>query len=306
MTSTTRRALLAAPLLLMPFAHAAWAATPTATPPLIGPQQLKAMLGKPNVVILDATARQYYMRAHIPGAVFTDYGRWRVKMGDVKGMLPPVERMEKFIGAHGIGNDDHVIIVPLGFSAGDLGVATRIFWTFKVLGHDKVSILNGGMAGWVDKRLPLDARPVRPAPKTFKARLDRRWLATPEEVEKALNDNSALLIDNRPPGQHLGVLKPGSVAQPGTIPGSVNVPEQWLAPKGRLLAKDKLAKLHRLLKADADTPAINFCNTGHRASLGWFVRSQILGKPAKLYDGSMAEWSRLPGKPVRAKLDLAK
>lgn len=301
MPDMTRRALFAAPLLLMPFAHAAWAETDPTVPPLLGPQQVKQLLGKPNVVILDATARQYYMRAHIPGAVFTDYGQWRLK-----GMLPPVERMERLIGSLGIGNGDHVIIVPLGFSAGDLGVATRIFWTIKVLGHDKVSILDGGMVGWMDRRLPIETAPVRSAPKSFKARLNRRWLATPEEVEKALKDKSALLIDNRPPGQHLGVLKPGSVAKPGTIPGSVNVPEQWLAPKGRLLPKDRLAKLHKLLKADADTPSINFCNTGHRASLGWFVKSQILGRPAKLYDGSMAEWSRLPGKPVMVKLDLAK
>ena len=53
------------------------------------------------------------------------------------------------IGRLGIGNDTHVVLIPRGRDASDLGVATRIYWTFKVLGHDAVSILDGGMAAYM-------------------------------------------------------------------------------------------------------------------------------------------------------------
>ena len=61
-------------------------------------------------------------------------------------MLPPVEQISSLIGGLGIDNEDHVLLIPFGTSSSKMGTATRVYWTFKVLGHDKVSILNGGMA----------------------------------------------------------------------------------------------------------------------------------------------------------------
>ena len=59
----------------------------------------------------------------------------------ILGMLPPVEQISNLIGSLGIGNQDHVVLIPYGTSSSKLGIATRIYWTFKVLGHDKESIM---------------------------------------------------------------------------------------------------------------------------------------------------------------------
>ena len=164
------------------------------------------------------------------------------------------------------------------------------------------------MRAWLrDRRNPVQQRPNSPEPAKFTAKMTTRWLATAKDVEKALADGSAVLVDNRPPAQHLGVTKSGSVVKYGTIPGAINVPEEWLTVKGGVVRpRAQLARLHELLRV-GDGPTIHFCNTGHRASLGWFVRSQVLGhKDAKLYDGSMAEWTRLPPRthPVIVRLDI--
>ena len=66
----------------------------------------------------------------------------------IAGMLPPVDQISNLIGSLGIVNQDHVVLIPYGNSSSKMGTATRIYWTFKVLGHDKVSILNGGMAAY--------------------------------------------------------------------------------------------------------------------------------------------------------------
>ena len=116
------------------FALVVFAAAPSfAATPLVNAQWVKDNLAKPDVVFLDVRGSAGAFRAgHIPDAVFTSYGRdkWRVEMQGVPGMLPPVKNLEKLIGGLGIGNDTHVVLVPGGYSSGDMGVATRIYWTF--------------------------------------------------------------------------------------------------------------------------------------------------------------------------------
>jgi thiosulfate/3-mercaptopyruvate sulfurtransferase len=261
--------------------------------PLVAPEWLRARLGNEGIVILDVTSTRFYARGHIPGAVFSAYESWREKRNGVPGMMLAPEKLQAMISALGIGNEDHVVIVPAGYSSGDVGMATRVYWSLKTMGHERVSLLEGGMRVWLSRKgYPLQQAPVRPRPKAFEARFTNKWLATAADVEKALAEKAPQLIDNRPVGQHKGVFKSGSVLKYGTLPGAINVPEDWLAHRGRLLTRAQAEKLHALLGVGPG-PAIHFCNTGHRASLGWFVRSEILGQPSRLYDGSLAEWTRL-------------
>ncbi len=275
--------------------------------PLVSTEWLKQHLNDKNLVVLDVTTRRFHAARHIPGAVFSPFGKWREKRGDVVGMLPAPAKLEKLIGNLGIGNEDRVIIVPGGFGAGDVGVATRIFWTFKTLGHDNVSILDGGMRAWLkDRANPVETKINTPKPKTFTAHFTDKWLARAKDVEMAINGKGPQIIDNRPVAQHLGVTKSGAVVKYGSIPGAINVPEAWVLKGGKFRPVRQLKKLHALLGVK-DGPAIHSCNTGHKASLGWFVRSQLLGHDdSRLYDGSLAEWSRLPPKthPVTAKIDI--
>ncbi len=278
-----------------------------AAQPLVTAEWLNQHLGDKNLVILDVTTRRFHAAQHIPGAVFSPFGKWREKRGEVVGMLPAPRKLEKLIGNLGIGNGDHVVIVPGGFGAGDVGVATRVFWTFKTLGHDNVSILDGGMKAWLKNRAyPLERKINSPAPKTFAAHFTDTWLARAKDVEMAINGKGPQIIDNRPVAQHVGVTKSGAVTRYGAIPGSINVPESWVLKGGKFRPVKQLKKLHALLGVK-DGPAIHSCNTGHKASLGWFVRSQLLGHgDSRLYDGSLAEWSRLPPRthPVTAKIDI--
>ncbi len=277
------------------------------TPPLVDAKWLKAHLNDPGIVVLDVTSKRIYDSGHVPGAVFSAFGKWRTRKGDVPGMMPPVDYLEKLVGSLGIGNGDHVVLVPAGWSAGDVGIATRIYWTLKTLGHDRVSILDGGLNAWLsNRRNPVQKASVTPTPKPFRARFTDAWLASAKDVETALASGSPQLVDNRPVAQHTGVEKSGSVLRYGTLPGAINVPEDWLLHKGRFRSVAQLRRLHELLGVK-DGPVIHFCNTGHRASVGWFVRSELLGrKNSRLYDGSLAEWTRLPAEthPVQVKLDI--
>jgi thiosulfate/3-mercaptopyruvate sulfurtransferase len=285
-----------------PVAHAAT--------PLVDVDWVTRNLDEDGVVFLDVrgglsgATEKTYLDAHIPGAIRTDYLKdgWRlVDSNGTIGQLPTVEQLEALIGDLGISNDNHVVIVPTGATALDVGTATRIYWTFKVLGHDAVSILDGGMAAYtaaVDEKTgkpvnPLETGRVERIPEIFEGRLRPEMLVSKAEVVAA-SHGVRTLVDNRPYEQYLGISKHGKAARAGTIPGARNLPENWLTLNGggAFRTKAEIERLYRLAGISSEGDQITFCNTGHWASLGWFAAHEILGnRDAKLYDGSMVEWT---------------
>ncbi len=251
---------------------------------------------------LDGGSAATYRAGHIPGAVYSDYLRagWRATVAGVPGQLPPVARLEELIGGLGIDNASHVVVVAGGVSALDMGSATRVYWTFKVLGHDAVSILDGGWRGWIaDPARPRETGSVTPAPKVFTASFRPEMVAGKAEVLAAM-EAGVPLIDNRPPAQYAGAARHAAARRAGTIPGAVNIPEATLTVEGGTFADaGRIAGLLAAAGLDPRGDKITFCNTGHWASLGWFAMSELLGNAGvRLYDGSMVEWSADPALPV--------
>ena len=277
-------------------------------PALVDSDWLKSNLERPEVVVLDIRnalgkeSREDYLAGHIPGSIHSDYlqAGWRTKVDDVAGQLPPVADLEALIGGLGIGNDNHVVVVAGGSSALDMGSATRVFFTFKVLGHDAVSVLDGGYRAYAaDTANPVDTGGVMREPTTFAASFRPEMLASREDVQAA-SEGGATLVDHRPTDQFLGNAKHKLARVPGTIPGAVSLPEGKLTENGGMLVSaDRAGELLAMAGIEKDQPNIAFCNTGHWASLGWFVNHEILGnKQTKLYDGSMVDWTADPSRPV--------
>ena len=259
---------------------------------------------------LDGGSRTDYLREHIPCAVYTDYMKdgWRAKdKNGVPGQLAPVDKLETLIGGLGIGNDTHVVIAPAGKNALDMGSATRMYWTFKVLGHDQVSILNGGLAAYTkDEKNPLAKGNERPEPQTFTAKVRDEMIVDKDGVKAAI-EQGTVLVDNRPNDQFIGINRHPKSARNGTIPGAENLPENWLTENngGSFRDVDSLKQLYALAEVPTQGAQINFCNTGHWASLGWFASHELLGNSdAKVYDGSMVEWSQDESAPMDRKIKL--
>lgn len=283
----------------------------TEVTPLVGQEWLAEHAHAPDVVVVDTRSREDYGAGHIPGAVHADYGRdgWRVTNSDgTPGMFPDdadrQQRLAANIGALGIGNDTHVVLVSRGRNESDLGVATRMYWTFKVLGHDRVSILDGGMASYLaEGTRPLTREGKAPAPRHFSVSVRREMIANEAEVRQAMQ-RGLPLIDARPESQFSGRLKSGVAVRPGTITNALSLPAANLI-RDRTGVLRESAALARLFEATgAGTHPILFCNTGHWASVNWFVASELLGmKGARLYDGSMAEWSADPNNPMTSTVE---
>jgi thiosulfate/3-mercaptopyruvate sulfurtransferase len=81
------------------------------------------------------------------------------------------------------------------------------------------------------------------------------------------------------------------------LPGALHLDHQQVydAATNKLKSEAELAGLFAGLP---DKPIVSFCNTGHQAAPSWFVLSEILHRPATLYDGSMSEWTEDDNRPV--------
>ncbi|MBO6562800.1 MAG: sulfurtransferase [Nisaea sp.] len=310
--------LIASLFALVVIAGAARAETVT---PLVSVDWVKDHIGEPGIVFLDVrgeldgATKQTYLDGHIPGAIWTDYLKdgWRTQDGNgTIAQLSTVDTLETTIGNLGIENEHHVVIVPAGKTALDMGTATRIYWTFKVVGHDAVSILNGGMQAYtaeIDEKTkqplnPLEKGEVKLAPTIFSAELREDMIVNKTDMAAAATAGE-VIVDNRPQDQFLGLNKHGKAKRAGTIPGARNLPENWLTQNGGTFRdRDTISKLYTMAGIPTEGAQISFCNTGHWASLGWFVSQEILGNEnAKMYDGSMVEWSADPKLPVDSALE---
>lgn len=292
------------------------AASAMAADPLVDVEWIKKNGCNDDVRVLDIRngidggSRTMYLQGHVPCAVYTDYlkGGWRSMVDNVPGQLSSPEKLAQLTGDLGIDNDTHVVVVHHGKNAVDMGSATRMYWTFKVMGHDKVSILNGGhLAYAADEKNKLEKGNNKPEAKTFKVAMRTDMLKTKEDVKAAIDNSAIELVDHRPQHQFIGINRHPKSKSNGTIPTSKNLPESWMTVNGggKFRSKGELGQLFSLAKVDPMSEQINFCNTGHWASLGWFVSSEIMGnKKAALYDGSMVEWTADANMPMQSQISI--
>jgi thiosulfate/3-mercaptopyruvate sulfurtransferase len=249
---------------------------------------------------IDGGGAEAYQKGHIPGAIHSDYDKagWRVTRGGVPFMLPTLTQLEKLIGELGIDEDTHVVVVPAGVHYTDFGSAARAYWTLKVAGIAKVSILDGGYAAWSGKGNAIEQGPSKPSPKIFTASLDKALLADSRDVLSIENTGGATLIDARPASFFAGKERAPAAKAYGHIPGAVNVDSATFydAARNRLKPQTELAAIAATLPVG---PSVTYCNTGHWAATDWFVLSEILGrKDVRLYDGSMVDWTSDASRPL--------
>jgi thiosulfate/3-mercaptopyruvate sulfurtransferase len=226
---------------------------------------------------------------------------WRTEVDGVPAQIPPTEQIAKLIGGLGVDGDDHVIIVPWGTDSSEFGGATRVYWTFKYLGHDAVSILDGGWRQYDAVGGERVAEAAVPVAAEFPVNVRPELRATTPDVEAALADGTKL-IDGRPQEQFLGQSKSPVVRIEGTIPGAVNIPHSTLysAEYASFALPETIAALAQGAGLAQDEKNIVFCNTGHWASIAWFALHEVGGnKNTAMYDGSMAEWAADPARPIQ-------
>lgn len=240
-----------------------------------------------------------YDTGHIPGAVKLD---WKIDLQDpVKRDFVDTQQFSKLLSARGISRDDTVVL----YGGNNNWFAAYAYWYFKLYGHDKIKLLDGGRKKW-----ELDGRPLSDAPVS---RTATEYVATaPDHGIRAFRDEvlaaigTKNLVDVRSPDEFSGkILAPAHLPQeqsqrPGHIPGAINVPWSRTANEdGTFKSDEELAQIYATAGLNTDLETIVYCRIGERSSHTWFVLQELLGhQNVKNYDGSWTEYGSLVGAPI--------
>jgi len=286
--------------------------TETLIDPMVSTQWLGDNMSFPNLVILDVRAPDNYAKGHIPGAINVpgfgnfylclfapDCGLW-MELPEQGGLLTT-------IGNAGITGNSLVVVVGrtvdpfAGYAIAD---AARVATTLLYAGIKNVAILNGGYDKWATEGRTTSTVPVKPTPVKYNGAVNKAMFVTKGYVEDKIGKST--IVGARDADIYFGLIQEPWTVRAGHIPSAKNLPSPWLwaftkDKKGAIThgtwkdAKVISEMASAVLGKDASQEIIVYCGVGGYASTMWFALTQMVGYAnAKIYDGSMQEWSADP------------
>lgn len=266
---------------------------------LISPQELAGLLHAPGVKIIDATSGQPPGNLGIENAVHFDIDLIADTAAAQAHTIPSPDAFAEEVAKLGIGNGDQVIVYD---QSGMAFAAARVWWMFRLFGHDAVRVLDGGLPAWRAAGLPLMPRATVPPHKaTFTATFRPELFKRREDMLANIAGRQFAVLDARDPRRFSGQLpepRPGMAS--GRIPGAHNAFFASLIDPGtgRLHSAEEL-KAHFAHENLPTQGAIACtCGSGVTACVVALALHEIGNPAAAVYGGSWSEWATTPGMPV--------
>jgi len=259
---------------------------------LVSPGWLAERLGTPGIVVLHAGSWTEFREGHIPGARLAHVMSFHAHEG---GGFPPAEGMRAALEEEGVSDGSRIVVV------GDGMFPAIVYVALEYLGlGSRASILDGGLPAWRAAGHPV-ATDDPPSP-TSRGRITAS-VRTDVQVDAAwltarLNRPEIAVLDARSPGEYQGSADE-DIPRKGHIPGARLL--QWTdvsdSTTGAFRPPEQLRQLFASRGVEPGDTVVTYCTVGMRASHLYFA-ARLLGLPARIYVGSMNDWSRRAELPV--------
>jgi thiosulfate/3-mercaptopyruvate sulfurtransferase len=274
---------------------------------LISTSELADHLDESDWVVVDCRfslddtgrGRGDYLRAHVPGAVYAHLDEdlsGPIMPGETgRHPLPAVDVIAKKLGQWGI--EAGVQVVAYDDNTG--GVAARLWWMLRWLGHDSVAVLNGGWRQWSDEGRPARAGEEQSEPRIFTPHPRPEMVVDASAVLAMGTNPTQRLVDSRSRERYRGeqeLIDPVA----GHIPGAVCAPYMDnLDADGRFRPTEELrARFEAVLGELEPAQAVFYCGSGVTAAHNLLAMAHAGLEIARLYAGSWSEWITDPQRPV--------
>ena len=268
---------------------------------LVSTDWLADRLNAPDIRILDGSTylpgtgkdgHQEYLKSHIPGARFFDIEEISDSHSPLPHMLPPVEKFVSRIRKMGIG-DGHRVIV---YDQQGLFSAARVWWMFRIFGHQDVAVLDGGLPKWFAEKRPVDDEEPDPRERHFTGRRNASMVRDVTQIASATKLRAEQIVDARSPGRFRGKeVEPRAGLRSGHIPGSKNVHyASLLNPDGTMKDIEATRVIFETAGVDLKQPIVTSCGSGITAAILTLALHRMGHTRNALYDGSWVEWGAYP------------
>jgi len=256
---------------------------------IVSANWLKDNINDSNIILLDASQPVDIDSPTIIGSqVFDIKNEFSNTKSKYPNTIPSIQQFEERCRNLGINNRSKIIV----YDNKGIYFSPRVWWMFKLMGHEDVLVLDGGLPEWRKHNFKFEYKKKQPVKNgDFIAEYRPDMINDYNFISKNIISKEVLMLDARSAERFNGSApEPREGLKSGNIPNSISLPYTEVLSNGKFKSKIELTSLFQKYKENKK-PLVFTCGSGITACIILLACDAILSNKKSVYDGSWTEWA---------------